>query len=202
MLGTRKTNKIARRQGILSSGGRQSARNRTGQLIEDGLKPDDHVARALALEHPFTHGEAPSAAVESALDQPMTEHDLITYRRQVCEALEELAGVVAVDDIESAGNPRGCVVADDQGAQNGHREQASSWSSRRRIWPGGEVMPSSVEGSLFARARHRGPSPSSRCLTASSPSSSHRGSVGLVEGYLMVVWLPVHHHPTITFSSS
>ena len=41
------------RHADLSASGRQGSRKRVGQLIPDGLEPDEHVAASLALEHPF-----------------------------------------------------------------------------------------------------------------------------------------------------
>ena len=83
----------------LAAGGRQGSRKRPGQLIEDGLLPQEHIERALETPHPFVSTLGSTETVRLALRGPMPAAEkLISWRRQVCEKLKELADVANPDD--------------------------------------------------------------------------------------------------------
>jgi len=85
----------------LAAGGRQGSRKRPEQLIIDGLDPDEHVRRALDLEHPYLTMEASTSAVNLALAGPdLAAEKLIEWRGEVREALKFLACAVESDDKE------------------------------------------------------------------------------------------------------
>jgi len=84
----------------LAAGGRQGSRKRPEQLILDGLDPDEHVRRALDLEHPYLTMEASTSAVNLALAGPdLAAEKLIEWCGEVREALKILACAVESDDI-------------------------------------------------------------------------------------------------------
>ena len=88
------------RHSDLAAGGRQWARKRPGQLNVDGLKPDEHVRRALNLTHPFLIEDSSTGAVKLALAGPdMAADELIKWRGEVRETLKILASAVVSDDI-------------------------------------------------------------------------------------------------------
>ena len=89
------------RHADLVAGGRQGSRKRPGQLIEDGLTPEAHITKALALSHPFLGDGASTEAVKTALAGPEWEaNEMILWREEVCQALTSLSREVKSDDAE------------------------------------------------------------------------------------------------------
>ena len=83
--------RVARHE-VLAAGGRQGSRKRVGQLVEDGLTPDEHIEQALRVEHPFLRGDCPSKAISWASSEPRpAPQDLIVFREEVCQVPTESA---------------------------------------------------------------------------------------------------------------
>lgn len=81
------------------SGGLQPTRHKLPQLIEDGCSPDEHLSRALLLEHPILGDKFSTRSVTEALDRvPEDPSRLNQSRKDVCIALQNLAAAYADED--------------------------------------------------------------------------------------------------------
>ena len=83
------------------SSGLQPTRHRLPQLIEDGCEPEEHLRRALCLDHPIltkTHSTRPVA--EALLRTPEDHVTLNRSRKKVCDALVMLAAATEDEDLQ------------------------------------------------------------------------------------------------------
>lgn len=83
----------------VTSGGLQSKRSRLPQLVPDGLEPEEHLRRALAVQHPMASVEPSTVHVRRALRWSSMHADaLIERRTKACDALQHLASCTADED--------------------------------------------------------------------------------------------------------
>jgi len=83
------------------SSGLQPTRHKLPQLIEDGCEPDEHLQRALLLEHPLLADNHSTPAVKSALTH--NDHDpgeLNILRAKVNIELRKLAAATEREDMQ------------------------------------------------------------------------------------------------------
>ena len=81
------------------AGGLQSKKNPYPQLIEDGLPPDVHLERALALDHPYMMVHPSTKAVKVALElSSMPAVDVVRARLHAKSALDVLAKTTACEN--------------------------------------------------------------------------------------------------------
>ena len=92
-------NRVLRNEDVAAAG-LQVSRHRFPQLIEDGLNPEEHLRRALCLEHPIAVATPSTEAVRRALSWGKRCPDLNEARRSACEILEDIAKATAKEDEE------------------------------------------------------------------------------------------------------
>ena len=97
--GTLTLDKVPERNFEIIAGGIQPTRHNFPQLIEDGLHPNEHLERALKLEHPYCNAEATKKCVTAALETCDVDPEVVNETRNgINKHLTTLAEATASED--------------------------------------------------------------------------------------------------------